>query len=159
MTFLGLRSTDLIGIASAERARRAAAMREMTRVTVAQRRTDAAEWAAIVEWLTWAIPATAPGPMPAGEAGLAEADHLYRVIADITAAAVRDWYATSRMGGEAEARTFLLVALARAFAHLVGARLPIVDGISGKLCVPAFDPPTGARLVSSLSLFVQEQAA
>lgn len=160
MTFLGLRSIDLIGIASAERARRAEAMRRIGGITVAQRRTDAAEWAAIVEWLQWAIPGKDRGRMPAGDAGFAEADHLYRVIADITAAAVRDWYANGRTPGEPEARAFLLVRLAQAFARLTGNAWPTVDGGGGRLIVPPIRSyaPDGARIVGDLSLLVQEQS-
>lgn len=159
MTFLGLRSTDLIGIASTERARRAAAMREMPRVTVAQRRTDAAEWAAIVEWLRWALAGSQRGRMPAGEGGLVEADHLYGVITDITGAALRDWFANGRPSGEPEARAFLLYALARAFARLTGAPAPSIDYAAGLLVVPDFIPSTGARIVGDLTLYVLEIAA
>jgi hypothetical protein len=128
VTFLGLSMFDTPAIARAEQARRLAAMRNMQGITVAQRRTDAAEWAAIVEWEEW--PRGAPG-LPG--TGLEEAEYLYRVILDIARAAMADWVAKGRASGEAEARPFLLYALATRWARLAGKPRPTLDPRTGEL--------------------------
>lgn len=133
MTFVGLLSADTPGIARAEQARRLAAMRELRGVTVAQRRIDAAEWTAIVEHEDWS--ATSPrrgvSPVPAPE----DIEYLYRVILDIARAAMADWVAKGRASGEAEARPFLLYALAIRWARRAGEPRPTIDHRTGELIV------------------------
>jgi hypothetical protein len=133
MTFVGLSSFDTPAIARAEQARRLAAMRNMQGITVAQRRTDAAEWAAIVEWENW-FAAGRKGFLPGD--GLEEAEYLYRVILDIARAAMADWVAKGRASGEAEARPFLLYALATRWASLAGEPRPTIDPRTGELAAP-----------------------
>ena len=130
MTFLGLSSFDTPAIARAEQARRLAAMRNLRGVTVAQRRTDAAEWSAIVEWEDWHANGRR-GRSP-GE-GLAEVEYLYRVIRDIARAAMADWLAKGRPTGEAEARSFLLYALAIRWARRAGEPRPTIDHRTGEI--------------------------
>ena len=130
MTFLRLSSFDTPAIARAEQARRLAAMRNMQGVTVAQRRTDAAEWAAIVEWEDWHANGRR-GRSP-GE-GLAEVEYLYRVVLDIARAAMADWIGKGRPAGEPEARPFLLYALAIRWARRAGEPRPTIDPRTGKI--------------------------
>ncbi|GEM_PF-4824236 len=135
MTFLGLTSDNTLAIARAEQARRLAAMRNMQGLTVAQRRTDAAEWSAIVEWELWH--ATRPRPLVAPN-HLEEVEYLYRVILDIARAAMADWVAKGRVSGEAEARPFLLYALAIRWARRAGEPRPTIDHHTGEII--AADP-------------------
>lgn len=130
MTFTGLSSFDTLAIARAEQARRLAAMRELRGVTVAQRRIDAAEWSAIVEQEAWS--AAKPRPIfPPYH--LEEVEYLYRVILDIARAAMADWVAKGRVSGEAEARPFLLYALAIRWARRAGEPRPTIDHRTGEL--------------------------
>lgn len=124
MTFAPLASDDWPGIAAAEAARRAQAARDSAGLTAAQRRTDAAEWAAIVEWARWL---TTPGrPLPLPGEGLEEAEYLARITLRTARTALAKWHA-DRQRGEPEARAFKLLYLARRFARLVGNPEPTVD--------------------------------
>lgn len=134
MTFLGLTSDNTLAIARAEQARRLAAMRNMQGLTVAQRRTDAAEWSAIVEQETWSAATPRRGFPPYH---LEEVEHLYRVILDIARAAMADWVAKGRVSGEAEARPFLLYALAIRWARRAGEPRPTIDYRTGEIVADA----------------------
>lgn len=130
MSFARLSMFDTPAIARAEQARRLAAMRELQGVTVAQRRIDAAEWSAIVEWEGW-YAAGRKGKLPGG--GLEEVEYLYSVILAIARAAMADWVAKGRASGEAEARPFLLYALAIRWARRAGHPRPTIDHRTGEL--------------------------
>ncbi|MFN7028423.1 MAG: hypothetical protein ACK4PC_03560 [Sphingopyxis sp.] len=133
MTFAPLASHDWPGIAAAEAARRARAAGGASGMTEAQRRSDAAEWAAIVEWARWL---TTPGrPLPLPGEGLEEAEYLARITLRTARTALAKWHA-DRQPGEPEARAFKLLYLARRFARLVGNPEPTVDA-AGAILFPA----------------------
>ncbi|NIJ37881.1 hypothetical protein FHR22_002584 [Sphingopyxis panaciterrae] len=136
MTFAAIAPNNYPLIALAEADRRAHAARTAQGITAEQRRSDRAEWAAIVEWCRW-WDGDRQGAWPGS--GLDECEHLAAVTLRTAAAALRKWHAEGRQPGEAEARAFLLLKLAVRFATYLGHPTPSVDA-DGNIIFPFSQP-------------------
>lgn len=141
MSFSALHSNDFPGIARAEAQRRIRAAGANRALSAEQRRIDAAEWMAIVEWCDYWAAAPRPGFLP-GE-GLDEADHLANVTLRTARAALRKWHADTppaeRAPGEAQSRAYLLFNLALRFAAFAGHPTPRIDA-EGEIFFPNANP-------------------
>lgn len=124
-TFLRLTSRDHAAIARAEQQRREAIASARPEITAAQRSADAADWHAISRRAAF-FDADRRARMFASE-DETQIRHLADTVARTARAALRKWREGGKPGGDVEARAFLLFALARKFAELMGDPCPYVD--------------------------------
>lgn len=132
MTFAALPPHDYPAIARAiaaeRRAKPAPDLRGLTGDARAEARRAVAEdphiWRGVVEWADWIAARPRPARMPGGPDGMAEADFLAAVTLRTATAALRKWHADGQPRGEPEARAFLMLNLADAFARLTRQPIP-----------------------------------